>query len=229
MSEDLNTVAAEIKAKLDNTKRMGELFAALAKAQGQFSQVAKNRSVKIKMNNGGEFKFDYADLEQLIHCTRPALSANGLAVLQIVAEGELHTKLVHASGAEIGSTMKLPAMGQDPKAYGAALTYLRRYSYASLLCLAADDDLDEDGREAGPITGGPKSAEPAKRPAPKAEAADDGAMASQGEINYAKAKLGKLDSDTALALLAKHGIKGLDQGVTKAAFDALKADLLKGA
>lgn len=211
---------------------MPELYAALAKAQGQFRPVAKNRSVQIRMKEGGTYKFDYADLEQLISCTRPALAENGLAVVQIISDGELLTMLVHADGGELHSRMKLPQLGQDPKAYGAACTYLRRYSYAALLCLAADDDLDEDGQGACET----ETKKPAPRPAPRAEqgprdpepgapASDE--LASQGEINWAKAKIGKLDADAGLALLAKHGIQGLDKGVSKAAFLALKADLLK--
>lgn len=214
----------------ENHAGLPALYAALAKAQGEFQKVMKNRSVQIKMTSGGSFKFDYADLDQLISCTRPALSRHGLAVIQIIAEGELRTSLVHASGGCVTSAMKLPSMGQDPKAFGAAISYERRYSYSALLCLAADDDLEEDGQEAG------QAPRPAQRPAQRAEQGPRGQepsapagdeQASQGEINWARAKVGKLDADAGLALLAKHGIKGLDAGVSKSTFLALKADLLK--
>lgn len=205
---------------------MAGLYSALAKAQGEFQPVAKNRSVQIRMKEGGTYKFEYADLEQLISCTRPALAKHGLAVVQVIVENELRTRLLHADGGSMSSVMKLPSMGQDPKAFGAAISYMRRYSYSALLCLAADDDLDEDGQEAGE----PETKKPAPRPAPRAEQGPrdtDTEMASHGEINWAKTKVGKLDAEAGLALLAKHGIKGLDSGVTKTAFLALKADLLK--
>lgn len=236
MTEELKIVSGEIAQKLAAAQAQAALYAALAKAQGEFAPVAKNRAVQIRMKEGGTYKFEYADLEQLISCTRPALAKNGLAVVQLITDGELHTQLVHQDGGNLQSSMKLPMPGQDPKAFGAAVTYMRRYAYGALLCLAADDDLDEDGQEAGhPGVDHNPTPHPTARPAARAEHApskDDplgetGGPASQGEINWAKTKLGKLDAGDAQQLLAKHGIQGLDKGLSKAAFLALKADLLK--
>lgn len=129
---------------------MKEIYGALAAAQGAFSPIAKNRSVTITMKTGGKYNFRYADLEAVIAATRPALAANGLAVVQVieVLEGRnvLSTSLVHSSGDAITSVMPVSyGPESDPKAYGALITYLRRYAYTSLLCVSADDDLDEGG------------------------------------------------------------------------------------
>ena len=56
----------------NQTNKYNELFAALAKAQAEFDIVGKNRS----SHYGG-----YADLEELIAATRPALTKYGLSIL----------------------------------------------------------------------------------------------------------------------------------------------------
>lgn len=129
------------------------LYAALAKAQGEFQPILKNRSVKISMKTGGSYNFRYADLEEITAKTRPALAKNGLATIQpIIQRGNgtvLLTKLVHADGGEIVSEISLPpSSGGDIKNYGAQISYLRRYAKTSILDVAADDDLDENGQEA---------------------------------------------------------------------------------
>lgn len=132
------------------------LFAALAKAQGEFAPLAKNRTVTIKTKQGYSYDFRYADLEAVLAATRPALAANGLAVIQRIAPvagsnvTHLITTLTHADGGHIESAINLPAENYgDIKNLGAAISYLRRYAYTALVCVAADDDLDEDGQEPG--------------------------------------------------------------------------------
>lgn len=129
------------------------LFAALAKAQGEFKAIEKNREVQIQMRSGGSFKFRYADLEEIISKTRPALAANGLSLFQTLdtaADGALLCcVLAHSSGASVRSEHKLPKnLDADPKTFGATISYFRRYLVTALLGVAADDDLDEDGQEA---------------------------------------------------------------------------------
>ena len=140
----------------DNNKDpLAQLYGALAKAQGDFLPLAKNREVEITMSKGGKFRFRYADLEAVLASTRPAMSRHGLSVHQVVEgvpdtpSSELVTVLAHEGGGTVRSVMPLPSNhGGDIKNFGATLTYLRRYALTSLLCIAADDDLDEEGQEA---------------------------------------------------------------------------------
>ena len=139
----------------DNNKDpLAQLYGALAKAQGDFLPLAKNREVEIAMSKGGRFKFRYADLEAVLASTRPAMAKHGLSVYQAVEGGqntpsELVTVLAHEGGGTVRSVMPMPSNhGGDIKNFGATLTYLRRYALTSLLCIAADDDLDEDGQGA---------------------------------------------------------------------------------
>jgi hypothetical protein len=149
------------------------LYAALAQAQGQFTDIAKNRSVSIQPKEGRAYHFRYADLEAIIKATRPALSANGLALLQPIdtrpdGSSTMTTMLVHSSGEVLTSEVQIPRMGErDPKQYGALITYLRRYMATSILGVAADDDLDENGNHSDLHSGAADGqAHGAKAPAP---------------------------------------------------------------
>lgn len=130
--------------------KQAALYQALAKAQAEFKPLAKNRTVQIPTKRGGTISFSYADLEAVITSTRAALAKHGLAVVQapdMTEAGQiLRTSLVHEKGGRIDSSVLLPAGGYDMKEFGGQMTYLRRYSYTALLCIAADDDLDAAGR-----------------------------------------------------------------------------------
>lgn len=227
MSENESPVLLEIKDRLSTREMQAKLAGALAKAQGEFKPVAKNRAVQIRMKEGGTYRFEYADLEQLISCTRLALSANGLALVQRVDKDVLVTELLHAGGGTLHSSSDLPRMGQDPKAYGAAISYLRRYAYSALLCLAADDDLDEDGQEGGKPEQRGAEEKPRQEPKPRADKADGPKLANGAQLKWVKDRLALLDPEAGAKILAAHGIKALDTELTAAAFDALKTELLK--
>lgn len=141
----------------DTTDKMALLYAALARAQSKFKPIAKNREVTITTTKGGRYKFRYADLEEVNNATRAALAEEGLSIVQPVKSEPstnahwLETALVHKDGAAMTSRVDLkpPTTYADPKEFGAAVTYLRRYAITSLLNLAADDDLDANGQPTG--------------------------------------------------------------------------------
>ncbi|CAG2132217.1 ERF family protein [Cupriavidus numazuensis] len=133
---------------------MGPMYTALAKAQGAFQPIEKNRSVTIDIKDDqkrkiGSYNFRYADLQEIRAKTTPALSENGLCLFQLVTEENnstiIRTVLGHSTGAEITAVARLYRDDRDIKKFGAAITYLRRYIVSALLGVAADDDLDEDG------------------------------------------------------------------------------------
>jgi hypothetical protein len=220
------------------TNPMAALYAALAKAQGAFQPIVKNRDVEITMKSGGRYRFRYADLEEILTKTRPALSANGLALIQTVHEGRLVCSLVHADGGSMSSTVDMPSARDlgDPKSFGAAITYLRRYLVTAMLGVAADDDLDEDGQEMGeatarttskPPVAQPQRRAPAEAPTPAAApAAGDSTPATQGEIAYITKKI----EAAGLTIAQARNKAGMDvadtlEGLDKAGFGALKAVL----
>lgn len=110
----------------------------------------------------------YADMEELIRCTRSALVNNGLAVIQPILKEDgqqvIKTILVHADGGQIESVMVI--QGYDSiKTFGATITYLRRYAYQAMLNIAADDDIDQ--AEAQTPSKKPKENTPAPEPSRK--------------------------------------------------------------
>lgn len=113
------------------------LAAALAKAQGAMSHASKDA-------NNPHFKSRYADLAAVWSAVREPLSANGLSVVQTVAQGDgtvgVRSLLLHASGEWISSLLEMPVAQKTPQGYGSALTYARRYALAALVGIAQDDD-----------------------------------------------------------------------------------------
>lgn len=230
------------------------LMAALAKAQGEFKPIEKNRTVQIATRTGGSYTFRYADLEEILSKTRPALAANGLAMIQTIEHGQqgpvLSCKLMHAAGGVVTSEVMIPSardMAGDPKAFGAAITYYRRYMVTAMLGVAADDDLDEDGQEMHPpqrqqptgqkpAVSQPQRRQEAPAPAPAAQQASQPAQAkvaageaTHGEIAYIGKKIAAAGLTVAEAC-AKAGIISLPggdslEGMSKADFAALKAVL----
>lgn len=233
----------EITPSTNHQSAAAALMAALAKAQGEFNAIEKNREVTITTKSGYSYKFRYADLEEIITKTRPALASNGLSMIQTVEHGQqgplLTCKLMHAGGGIITSEVLIPSardMAADPKAFGAAITYFRRYMVTAMLGVAADDDLDADGQESSepqkPATGQkPAVTQPQRRAPAENNAAATGSQtntepATAGEIAY----LGKKLKDKGVSVAQARQEAGLDagdtlDGLTKAEFVALKAAL----
>ena len=119
---------------MKTSEQISELAAALAKAQGMMENAVMNRV-------NPHFKSKYADLAAIFDAARKPLSANGLAIVQTIGDGVLHTRLLHTSGQWIASEHPLPMSGR-PQEIGSALTYARRYSLSALIGIAADEDDD---------------------------------------------------------------------------------------
>jgi hypothetical protein len=155
----------------------GALSAALAKAQGSFKPIHRDKTVTVTMKSGGKYSFSYAPLETILAAVMPALSANGLSLTQsCVMMGEkeyVRTQLRHSSGELIENNTRILIGDAGPQAYGSALTYARRYGVTLLLCISADDDDDgnaaegneaqQTGRPVDPRGEGHKHVNPAER------------------------------------------------------------------
>ena len=124
---------------MKTSEQISELAAALAAAQGMMDNAVMNRV-------NPHFKSKYADLAAIFDAARKPLSANGLAIVQTIGDGVLHTRLLHTSGQWIASEHPLPMSGR-PQEIGSALTYARRYSLSALIGIAADEDDDANAAE----------------------------------------------------------------------------------
>lgn len=154
------------------------LAAALAKAQGVMSHASKDAQ-------NPHFRSRYADLAAVWSAVREPLSANGLSVVQTVAQGDgtvgVRSLLLHASGEWICSVLEMPVAQKTPQGYGSALTYARRYALAALVGIAQDDDDAEAAtRPSAPVlppvqkrTPIPREQPPAPPPQPAAATPDE--------------------------------------------------------
>lgn len=116
----------------------------------------------------------YADLATVLSTVLPALSKNGLAVVQTFEPAQepgdqvLVTTLLHTSGERIESRLPLVVpKGRNPlHDWGGATTYSRRYALLAILSLAAgieDDDGDYANAPATATATASASKPPAKR------------------------------------------------------------------
>lgn len=145
------------------SEQIGELAAALSKAQAEIKAPKKGRKATVPTKAGGSYSYNYADLADVIECYREVLSKHGLALTQPIRIQDGHmvlvTTLLHASGQWLKS--EYPMTNYDrPQEQGSAITYARRYAATSLLGIAAEDD--DDGARA-------QEAEPRKRAQPTPE------------------------------------------------------------
>ena len=131
---------------------IGNLAAALAKAQGELTNPDKSLVGTIPANGpgGAERTFRYASLSSGLDIVRKVLGQHEIATMQTTAIDQaagivnLTTMLAHASGEWISSDWPVCAVSDTatPQRMGAALTYARRYALFALVGIAGEDDLD---------------------------------------------------------------------------------------
>ena len=143
--EDIALVKTTKIEDFFESQSLDKLYAALAKAQLEMLPAKTGSSNPF-------FKSKYADLASIVKASRNSLGTNGLSVIQrIVRNGSagmtLLTRLCHASGQWIESSMTVNPPKQDIQSLGSYLTYLRRYTYSSIVGVVACDD-DDDGEAA---------------------------------------------------------------------------------
>lgn len=111
-----------------------KIMPALIKAQGSIKHAQKDAK-------NPHFKNSYATLESVIDATKDILLKQDITVVQThTATNTLVTTLYHASGEYLQSEVPLYMSKQDMQQLGSATTYARRYSLASMLNIAQEDD-----------------------------------------------------------------------------------------
>src|SRR6266478_9985217 len=136
-----------------------KLVAALAKAQGAFPEIERNRTVRIKPKAGGqEYEFKYATLSAIIDAIRKPLSENGLAYTQIISHDAetgfyVLTTTLYCGNQFLSSKTPIIIEGQTNQQFGSALTYMKRYALGALLGIAAEEDDDANIADGNEIRG----------------------------------------------------------------------------
>jgi hypothetical protein len=123
--------------KMNMSDDISALAEALSKAQGAIDDASKG-------SINPHFKSKYADLAAVRSVIREPLAVNDLSIVQLpkTVQGgvEVTTMLLHKSGQYISESLFMPSGKPDAHGFGSAISYARRYSLMSILCLAADDD-----------------------------------------------------------------------------------------
>lgn len=113
------------------SESIGELAAALAQAQGEIGNAAKDAK-------NPHFNSRYADLASIRDACREPLSRAKIAVFQQVYttygnEVGVRTVLAHASGQWVSCTAQMRPQQPGPQPLGSLVTYLRRYTLAGMV------------------------------------------------------------------------------------------------
>ena len=156
---------------MNKSESIQNLAAALSKAQAEFP-VIKFDSVNPFLKNG------YASLGAVIAGGRPVLAKNGLAVTQLTFGEDgvvgVETMLTHSSGEWISDRVSMQVGDERGKSNaqvaGSIVTYLRRYSLASILGIYSDED--GDGSKPEPAKLQPRESKPEANPEAKPVEAD---------------------------------------------------------
>ena len=136
---------------MDKSESIKEIAGALSKAQAEMPSV--------KFNSTNPFlKSKYADLGAVIDTSKAILATHGLSVSQLVESQDkkigVTTILMHNSGEWLESTCLLELGDERGKTNaqvaGSIVTYLRRYSLASILGMYADEDGDGNKQDKQP-------------------------------------------------------------------------------
>lgn len=221
----------------------GPLFTALAKAQAAFGEVQRTRRVTVRPKDQSKspYTFEYAPLDEVLAKTRPALNAQGLALIQpIVEEGGgivVRTILAHSSGAFMETSMRLgrPDSMQD---LGSKITYARRYMVGSLLGVAPEEDDDGNGADGNERevqarqpqgrkveTSKPKSA-PHKDEKPADEKKPAGSLRGACSALFAALKYNSASADERCKAVLKKGKDDVQEDDLFALCTALKVEAL---
>lgn len=128
---------------MKHSESISKLSAALSLAQAEMPEVAKNAVNPFLKNR-------FADLGAVIQASRPVLAKHGLSISQFpTSDGTrvgVTSILMHSSGEWLEDTIALELSEEKGKSAaqvaGSIVTYLRRYSWASMLGMYADEDTD---------------------------------------------------------------------------------------
>lgn len=165
------------------SEQIGELVAALSKAQGAMKAAHKDKKNPF-------FNSTYSTLAAVIEALREPFAANGLAFTQpTYMDGEhvmVETYILHSSGQWIAGVITAKPTKPDPQGVGSLVSYLKRYELQSMAGMSSADE-DDDGNAAS-------NGRPAAKTLPKPQAKEalyQGVTAAEkNELSKIAAKLG---------------------------------------
>jgi hypothetical protein len=161
----VTTTEAEVTAAHRAGTATPKLNKALSQLQGELPQIKKTKTAEVKDQQGNRvlYKYDYADLGDVVADVGPLLAKHGLAfhcgpTINPADRREmiLLWALLHESGEEKAGEWPLGPVNQKPQALGSAITYGRRYCFTAATNIVLEDD--DDGQRAQQDHGSRQSA-----------------------------------------------------------------------
>lgn len=201
------------------TTTIENLAAALSKAQGEM--------VAVKFDSKNPFlKNNYASLGAIIASSKAVLARHGLAVSQLVySEGDqvgVETILMHSSGERISTRISMATEAEKGKSAaqvaGSIITYLRRYSLASILGMYADEDGDGNIPQPAHTAEPEPQAEPEPEPVPEPMTIERAMKITNSEGT----PYGDIPGDKLQAM-----VLGINKGLKNGIDDAKRAEYLE--
>lgn len=124
----------------EQSESVAELLAALNNFTGEVGKIIKN-------DVNPHFKSKYAGLSSILDTIVEPMRKNGLMLMQkLSGDNTLTTTIYHVhTGQYISNAVNMIISKPDPQGFGSSVTYYKRYSIISLLCLNVDDDDDGNG------------------------------------------------------------------------------------
>ena len=125
-------------------EKTNNIYAALARAQATYTSAQKG-------GYNPHYKSSFSTFEDLVLASRESLAREGLSVSQYLNSDDdkeyLVTLLMHSSGEIIKSKVRIYVKDSaDIQKFGSAMTYLKRYVYASI-CGIATSEHDDDAQD----------------------------------------------------------------------------------
>lgn len=137
---------------------MSDSIGKLASAQVKVQQEIKDLPKESK-----GFAHKYTTFDKLVQYLRPILSKHGISFIQMPCGDNENVGVItiymHTSGEYISSKIETQIIQAQNKyqSMGSAITYFKRYSLASFVGIASDEDTD------GNVKGAPQTTQPAKK------------------------------------------------------------------
>lgn len=158
------------REKVGNPKAVSAFFTALAAAQADLSDPARN----VRGQARGNRNYRYADLGAVTWVLRQHLPEHGLCFLQPIEQGEgtpvLRTIVAHSDGHSMSWDYPLAPWPKGAQEQGSLITYARRYQLMSVFGLAQVDDdglAHQQSTERKQAARQPKQAQPDPRGTPR--------------------------------------------------------------
>lgn len=147
-----------LQLKMEDRQAEKEFNNAMASFQGECPVITRNKKTDFASKSGGQVKYDYAPLDQIVSIVKPILAKNGLSFTFTVNQNadkittDIVTTIYHSSGHNKDFKYTYDSIHDDGRMNASqrrksALTYAKRAALENALGLVTAGE-DDDARRA---------------------------------------------------------------------------------